>query len=174
MNEQTDCISNFASRLLTDLGVGFLEKLAIGAKLDNALTIFEKNQSPTSLNEIAKTLYDCIKPHLDNSATITAEGLGLLVVYFSILTAITAIIIVIIIITLKNSNKNATIGLVILIAVFYIIIGWLLSVHTLNTITNSIVDSENKIIECVNTALTSLENMIQQDENAIQKALCVY
>lgn len=174
MTDVPDCPRQFIVNLLTDLGLDFFQIGAIGFKLSAVIRVYNDNRSNTNLNTVANELYNCVQPYLDNSAIITGEEIGFLIIYFSIITAITVLIIVIIIITLKPFNKAATIGIVIGICLFYIIIGWLLIQNTYNIISNSILNSENKIIDCVNTAINKLDNFIIQDESAIDKGLCAY
>ncbi len=174
MTDTTNCPRQFIINFLTDLGLDFFQIGFIGEKLDRVLKSFDDNRSDSALNEISNELYNCVQPHLNNSAIITSEEIEFLIIYFSIITAITVIVTIIIIATLKPFNKSATIGIVIGISLAYIIIGWLLIQHTYNIISNSILDSENKIINCVNSAITKLDIFIIQDESAIDKAFCAY
>lgn len=183
-----DCFRQFIGNFLIDLGAGLEARIRIIERLGAVVTTFNANQPTTTLNEIANELYSCIKPHLNNSAIVTGTEIGSLLVYFCVITAITVIIVVIILATLKNYNKIAkseasglrgkplytTIAIIIGVSLAYVITGALLVRNNFNIISNSIVDSENKIINCVNTAATKLEIFAIQEEQAIDKALCAY
>lgn len=173
-NDPPDCTKLFFEYFLEDLGLNLFQIGLIGLKLEDAKKVYNDNKSTITLKQISDELYNCIKPFLNNSAIVTGEEISSLMIYFSILTAIIVIIVVFIIGTLKYNNKNVIIPLVIGFGLSYIIIGWLLVQNTFNIISNSIVDTENKIINCVNQAVTSVETFIQQEETAIDKALCAY
>ena len=175
MTDQTEsCIRVFLENFLDDFGADFFTKGLIEAGLLKVLKTFNENKPNTTLNEIADELYSCISPHLNNSAIVTGTEIGYLLIYFSVITAITVVIVVIILAILKRYNKVATIAIIIGISLAYVITGVLLVRNNFNIISNSIVDSENKIINCVNTAVTKLEIFERQEEDAIDKALCAY
>ena len=169
------CVRVFLDNFLDDIVIPPSgSKLRIEFRLFSVLRVFNNNQPTTTLNEIANELYDCIKPHLNNSAIVTGTEIGYLIIYFCFITAIAVIIVVIILATLKSYNKVATVAIIIGISLAYVITGVLLVRNNFNIISNSIVDSENKIINCVNTAVTKLEIFARQEEDAIDKALCAY
>ena len=169
-----DCSTSFFKFFLRDLGLNLFQIGGIAFKLDNSIKVFNDNKSAITLNEIGDELYNCIKPDLNNSAIVTGTEIGYLIIYFSILTAIIVIVVLIILITLKRYNKPAAIGIIAFICLCYIVIGWLFVQNSFNIISNSIVDSEDKIIKCVNDAINKLDILIEQDKQAIDKALCAY
>jgi hypothetical protein len=174
MTDNTACSSQFVERLLTDLGLNFFQIGAIGLKLENIVNSYNKNKSTTTLHDLSDELYNCIKPHLNTTAITTGEEFGFLLIYFSIITAITLIIVVIVFMLLRHSNKGALIAIIIGVCLFYIVIGILLIHHNFNIILNNIIYSEDQIMLCINKAISDLENLVRTDEEAFDKALCAY
>src|SRR5436190_24366956 len=99
MTDTTDCTRNFILNLLKDLGKNSFQSGFIGIKLAASLKAFNDNKPDTTLTQISDELYNCVKPHINNSAIVTGEEIAFLIIYFSIITAITVILVVIIIAT---------------------------------------------------------------------------
>lgn len=169
----TNCSISFILRFLEDLDTTSVQRGEILFKLSRVEFAYNQNIPTNSLNEISDKLYNCVKPYLNESAIITAEELGKLIIYLVILTAI-LIIVIVIIFNLLKGNPTAILVLTVVAAFSYVIIGVLIILNTLYIISNSISDTQNKIINCVDNAITELILLEKQEELAINKALCAY
>ena len=174
MTDNTVCSTQFVERLLTDLGLNFFQIGAIGFKLENVVNTYNKNKSTTTLHELSDQLYNCIKPHLETTAITTGEEFGFLIIYFAVLTSILMVIVVVLFGLLRNNNKVALIGIIIGFCICYVVIGILLIQNHFNIILNNVITSEDQIMLCINNAIADLENLVQTDEQAFDKALCAY
>ena len=169
-----DCPEQFATRILTDLGLCPNKITEIVNKLNVSVDTYNNNKSKTSLAIIADDLYDCLKPTANDIARITSDELSKTFIYILIVTAIFIVLIVIVLVLVDSTNYWWTIIISIIFAFLYIGIVFLLASMARNTISNNITNSQNSAISCVNKAVTELTNYENDQQKAISDALCAY
>jgi len=168
------CLADFVTNFIKDIaGLRYIE---VGCKLEKyVLPIYDKNVPTNSLNSITDDFYNCIGPKVGSAAIITAEKLGNIIITFAILTTIFMILIVIILGLLdKKQQKGIIIALILFFVIIYIIIGWLLIHNSFLVISNEITNIEQITDNCFNKFITDIEIYFNNQELAIDKALCAY
>src|SRR5258708_11108570 len=95
----------FASRLLSDIGVSMDEVTCIINKFQIVINTFNQDKPTNTLTDIANDLYQCLKPTANDIASITAEELSLTFIYVVILTAIFIILVVIILLIFDETYR---------------------------------------------------------------------
>lgn len=173
--EFTVCQQQFATRILTDLGLCENKVCEIVSKLCVSITAFNKTKSKTTLAIIATDLYVCLKPTVNDIATITADELSKTFIYVLIITAIFIVLIVIVLVLLSDPIYFVwTIIICIIFALLYIGLVFFLAYIAKNNILNSITNSETAATKCVTTAVTELTAYETDNQNAISDGLCAY
>ena len=171
----TVCEQQFATRILTDLGLCQGKVNEIVDKLCVSATTYDNTKSKTSLSIIATDLYDCLRPTANDIATITADELSKTFIYILIITAIFIVLIVIILVLLDSTVYYWWIIIIsVIFALLYIGLVFLLVYIAGKTISNNITNSENSAISCVDTAVAELTKFENDQEKAISDALCAY
>lgn len=171
---QLPCLPGAVSRFLGNLGVPPLERLRIARSLECSISVFQANQ-PAPISDITNQLYACLQPNVGSAALNTAEELKLVLIFLVVLTAIFMVLVVIILAIFdKSDNVWVVIGIIILFALFYILIAWIIIFNASTKIANSINNFDNQVRECVNIAITQLDIFEIQQENAINLGLCIY
>lgn len=171
----SSCEIAFILRFLDDLDTTPLQRGTILFKLSESLTKYNDTKPKKPISEIGSELYNCVEPDLNSAAVITSTELGILIFLLVVLTTFYVIIVVIIFSVLdKYNNPISVLSLVILTSIFYIIVGILLIYNANNVIANKIIESENRVASCVDKAITELVLFENQEEIAINDALCAY
>lgn len=169
-----DCPEQFATRILTDLGLCQKKVKEIVAKLNVSVDTYNNNKSKTSLAIIASDLFDCLKPTANDIARITADELSKTFIYILIVTAIFIVLIVVILVLVDSTNYWLAIIISIIFALLYIGLVFLLASIARTTISNTITNAQNAATNCVATAVTELTNYEKDQRNAVSDALCAY
>lgn len=171
----TGCPKQFATRILTDLGLCEQKVNDIIVKLETSVDTYDSNKPETSISIIANELYQCLRPTANDIARITSDELTRTLIYILIVTAIFIVLIAVILVLLDNTMYYGwTILISVIFAILYIIAVIFLSYNAQINISQNITNAQNKATECVNNAVTQLSNFESQTELAIAKGLCSY
>jgi hypothetical protein len=171
----TACEQQFATRILTDLGLCKNKVDEIVAKLCVSSNVFQAEKSKTTLDIIASNLYECLKPTANDIARITADELSKTFIYILIITAIFIVLIATLLVILSNPIYYIWVIIISFIfALLYIGLVFFLAYIAKNNISNSITNSQNAASNCVATAVTALTNYENDNQNALDDALCAY
>ena len=171
----TTCEQQFLTRILTDLNLPACQVCKIIDKLCVSGTTYDIEKSKTSLSIIATDLYECLKPTANDIARITADELSKTFIYILIVTAIFIVLIAVVLIILDGNIYYAwTIIISIIFAFLYIGLVFLLAYVAKNNINQQITNAQNAATKCVNTAVEELTQYENDNQNAIDNALCAY
>src|SRR5579862_9373970 len=111
----------FAERLLADIGVAPAEITCIINKFQIVINTFNQDKPTNTLTDIANDLYQCLKPNVNDIASITAQELSITFIYVVVLTAVFIILVVIVLMIMDESHRYGwTLVIVIVIALLYI------------------------------------------------------
>jgi hypothetical protein len=171
----TDCPTQFATRILTDLGLCEGKVNDIIDKLSVSNDVYNSQKPTTTISIIANDLYQCLKPTANDIARITADEINRTLIYILIVTAIFIVLTVIIMVILDNTIYSGwSILIAVIFGILYIGVVFLLSYNAQLNISISITNSQNRATECVNQAVAALTLFEQQQTAAISNGLCAY
>lgn len=170
------CAPRFVDNLLADVGVCRLfRRFTIEAKLVTVINTYNENAPKNSLSSIADDFYNCVEPQVGQSATITATELGKVIVFLIILTIIFVLLLVIILGLLDKTNQSEIVILIVLFfTLIYVTVGWLLIHNTSIIISDEITKIDNTVNDCFHNAITEFQIFENQQDAAINTALCSY
>jgi len=169
-----DCREQFATRILTDLGLCEGKITEVINKLNVSIAIYDLTRSQTTLAIIATDLYDCLRPTANDIARITADELSKTFVYILIITAIFILLISIIIVFTRREYYWIAIIIAIIFVLLYVGLVFLISYIARKNISNSITKAQNDATSCVGTAVAQLTKFESDQQKAISNALCAY
>ena len=162
---------HFIDAFLKDIGVTDpFTRIGIELKLSAIFTTYNANKPDTSISQIADELYDCLSSTLSDAQYISTQLAA--AIFFVILA--TAIFILLIAMVSYIVKSSAIIWLWIAFFILYLItVLFILYIVGLN-ISNKTTQDSIIIRNCVNEAITQLNNFATDTEQAIQDGLCAY
>lgn len=168
------CAAHFVNSLLTDIGVDFVERVIIEAKLLTVFNTFVENRSTVTVSQIAEEFYQCISPVL-NDGLFIAQQIAYAIFFVLLITTILILLIASTLYILRNSGRGGLlISLWIIFIIFYMLAVTLILANAGINIANKATVDSVIIRNCVNKAVNELNLLLENEQIAINLALCAY
>ena len=164
----------FIEKLVEDLKDSHVYVSDILCRLQASAKVYDDKKPSNTLSNITNDLVNCLEPKISSDTKLLGESIGRLIIIIVIVTAIFIFLTIISVVILKNNDIGIILLFVFFILILYIIICILIIYNSSLSLSNDVESIKTSIIDCVSNAQIEINVLENDQQNAINEALCVY
>lgn len=176
MGDLGPCFDKFFTDLYSSYCFSEEQANNIKCKLQCSLSAYSlASAGSTGFIQIINETYQCLHPIILDSASITYTNISMALFWVLLATAIFVVLVALILIILgTQQNYGASIGLVLLMALLYLISIFIIIYVYSNTISTQITQAENDLSACVTSLNTAFNDFFNTQRTSLCAALNSY